>query len=91
MMTAIQQASVSFQPEKVSVNLADRENPGLPPSSLIALLRKVGACFCLLFVVFLPVSLLRLPLEMLWASVKLLLSGFCCSSGVELFTFWCCA
>lgn len=69
MMTAIQQASVSFQPENVGINLADGENPGLPPSSLIAILKKVRACFCLLFVEFLPASLLRFPFEMLWASV----------------------
>lgn len=42
MLNALQKASVSLGTDNVKMKRADASNPGLPPSSMMAFLRKVG-------------------------------------------------
>lgn len=42
MLEALQSASDSLGSDNVKIKMADASNPGIPPSSLMAFLRKVG-------------------------------------------------
>lgn len=47
MLKALQSASDSLVSDNVKIKTADVSNPGIPPSSLMTFLRKVGKYYCL--------------------------------------------